>query len=80
MPQVDRPLDPPIFLDRMPVSADDIVAMIMDVLCDYLPPDSGISPRDALGHLMEIAESPLAIEIYEKEVARRQPRDVDSWH
>ncbi|HEV2517163.1 MAG TPA: hypothetical protein VGV07_18055 [Devosia sp.] len=67
-------------LGREPTSADDIVVMISDVLCDYLSPDSGVSSREAIGRLLAIIETPLALEIYEREMERRHPRDVDRWH
>lgn len=67
-------------LGRRPISADDIVVMISDVLYEYLPPDSGISREETINRLLEIIESPLALEIYEQEMQRRNPRDVDRWH
>ena len=67
-------------LGRHPASAEDIVVMVSDVLYEYLPPDSGISRQETINRLLEIIESPLAIEIYEQEMQRRNPRDVDRWH
>jgi len=67
-------------LGHDPVSADDIVVMVSDVLYDYLPSDSGISAQKALGRLIEIIESPMALEVYENEMQRRNPRDADRWH
>jgi hypothetical protein len=67
-------------LGRQPVRADDIVMMVSDVLYDYLPPDSGISSEEALGRLLEIIESPMALEIYENEMQRRNPRGAGRWH
>jgi hypothetical protein len=67
-------------LGRQPTSADDVVVMVADVLYDYLPSDSGIEPKEAINRLLEIIESPIAIEIYEHEMTRRQPRDADKWH
>jgi hypothetical protein len=54
--------------------------MVSDVLYDYLPPEGGISRKEAIDRLLEIIESPLALEIYEREMQRRNPRDVDRWH
>lgn len=67
-------------LGHEPMSADDIVVMVSDVLYDYLPTDSGIPAKEALGRLLEIIESPMALEIYENEMQRRNPRDADRWH
>ena len=67
-------------LGRQPVNADDIVVMMSDVLYDYLPPDSGITAQDAISRVLAILETPLAVEIYEREMERRQPRDADRWH
>jgi hypothetical protein len=80
MPQTQRYSEAEAKLGRQPVSAEDIVVMVSDVLYEYLPPDSGISQREALSRLLEIVESPLGIEIYEQEMQRRNPRDVDRWH
>lgn len=67
-------------LGHLPVNADDIVVMISDVLYEYLPPDSGVSEREALGEVLAILETPLALEIYEREMERRHPRDASRWH
>lgn len=67
-------------LGHLPVNADDIVVMVSDVLYDYLPPEGGIGRKEAIDRLLEIIESPLALEIYEREMQRRNPRDVDRWH
>jgi hypothetical protein len=80
MPQTQRYSEAEAKLGRQPVSAEDIVVMVSDVLYEYLPPDSGISQREALSRLLEIVESPLGIEIYEQEMQRRNQRDVDRWH
>lgn len=67
-------------LGHQPASADDVVIMISDVLYEYLPADSPMSAKDAIARLLEIIESPLALEIYENEMQRRNPRDADRWH
>lgn len=67
-------------LGHLPVNADDIVVMISDVLYEYLPRDSGVSAKEALGEVLAILETPLALEIYEREMERRHPRDASRWH
>ncbi len=67
-------------LVRQPVNADDIVVMVSDVIYGYLPPDSGVSPQEAISRLLAILETPLALEIYEREMERRHPRDASRWH
>jgi hypothetical protein len=67
-------------IDRQPTSADDIVTMIADVLYEYLPPESGVSPREALSRVLAIIETPLALEVVERELERRHPRDASRWH
>jgi hypothetical protein len=62
-------------LGHEPASADDIVVMVSDVLYD-----AEISTREALERLLAIIESPMALEIYENEMQRRNPRDADRWH
>ncbi len=80
MPATHRLSEAEAKLGRQPVSADDIVVMVSDVIYDYLPPDSGISREETIDRLLEIIDSPLAVEIYEQEMQRRNPRDVDRWH
>ena len=80
MPQTTRYSEAEAKLGRQPISADDIVVMVSDVLYEYLPPDSGISREETINRLLEIVESPLALEIYEQEMQRRNPRDVSRWH
>jgi len=67
-------------LGRQPTTADDVVVMLSDVLYGYLPPDSDLSPQEVISALLAIIETPLALEIYEREMERRQPRDADRWH
>lgn len=54
---------------------EDIVARLVEVL-DAPAPD----PRELVSRLLEVVETPLAIEIYDREMERRQPRDVGRWH
>jgi hypothetical protein len=80
MPQTQRYSEAEAKLGRQPASADDVVVMVSDVLYDCLPPDSGISREETINRLLEIIESPLALEIYEQEMQRRNPLDADRWH
>ena len=56
-------------------SPEDIVARLAEVL-DAPAPD----PRELISRLLEGVETPLAIEIYDMEMERRQPRDVGRWN
>ena len=56
-------------------SADDVVAKITDAL-DEPSPD----PRALVDRLLEVVDSPLALEVYDQEMERRRPRDADRWH
>jgi hypothetical protein len=80
MPDIERLTEAETRLGRQPVSADDIIVMVSDALYDYLPTDSGVSREETIKRLLAIIESPLALEIYEQEMQRRNPRDVDRWH
>lgn len=80
MPQLHHLTEAEAKLGRQPISADDIVVMVSDALYEHLAADSGISKKQTIGRLLAIIESPLAIEIYEQEMQRRNPRDVDRWH
>lgn len=66
-------------LGHEPVSPDDIVVMISDVLYKQLR-GGEISLQEAIYRVFEILESPLALQIYENEMQRRNPRDADRWH
>ena len=113
-----------------PPDASDIVVQVTDILYEYLPPDSGISPelavrrvqevmnsdagmaayvqatvhaneaspedvvlqlaevldapapdpRELISRLLGVVDSPLALEVYNREMERRRPRDADRWH
>lgn len=80
MPNARSHISPIELLGRSPTSADDIVVMITDVLYEYLQPDSDVGPEEAVDRVLEILESAIAVEIYDREMARRQPRAVDTWH
>lgn len=80
MPDARPDISPIERLGRSLTSADDIVVMITDVLYEYLPPDSGVTAKEAIDRVLAVLESPIAIEIYDREMARRQPRDADTWH
>ena len=56
-------------------SADDLVAQLADVLDEPAP-----DPRELISRLLGVVESPLAIEVYDREMERRRPREQDSWH
>ena len=120
------PPQPPLITEP-----DDIVVQATDILFEYLPPDSGITPelavirvkalldspagaqahltdllepaemtnaadvvvrlaqvldagapdaKEMVSRLLEVVESPLAVEVYDREMERRRPRDADRWH
>lgn len=56
-------------------SPEDVVLQLADVL-EAPAPD----PRELIGRLIEVVDSPLALKVYDREMARRQPRDADRWH
>lgn len=56
-------------------SADDVVAQIADVL-----DAPAMDPRELISRLLEVVDAPLALEVYDREMERRQPRDADRWH
>src|SRR5690606_24872060 len=112
------------------LTADEIVVKVSDIIYDYLPPDSGIDPVDAvrdiaaivngpsgvtafledamhpgrvdardvvvqlhdalelpsvhpqqtISRLIAVVETPLAVEVYDREMQRREQRDADIWH
>lgn len=120
------PPQPPLITEP-----DDIVVQAADILFEYLPHDSGITPelavirvkalldspagaqayltdllepaemtnaadvvvrlaqvldagapdaKEMVSRLLEVVESPLAVEVYDREMERRRPRDADRWH
>jgi len=56
-------------------SAEDVVLRLADVLDAPAP-----HPRELISRLLEVVDSPLALEVYDREMKRRQPRDADRWH
>lgn len=62
-------------LGRQPTSSDDVVVMVSDVIYD-----TSLEPEEALARITEILEGPFALEVYENEMQRREPRDANRWH
>ena len=56
-------------------NAADVVVSLVDVLDRPAP-----HPKELVSRLLEVVESPLAVEVYDREVERRRPRDADRWH
>jgi hypothetical protein len=56
-------------------TAEDVVAQIADVLDASAP-----NPKEMISQLLEVVDSPLALEVYDREMERRRPRDADRWH
>ncbi len=54
-------------------SANEIVTRLTEVL-DAPSPD----PRNLIGKLLEVVDGPLALEVYDREMERRQPREIDT--
>lgn len=57
------------------VNANDVVVQLHDALA---PP--AMHAAQTISRLLEVMESPLAVEVYDREMRRREPRDADSWH
>jgi len=56
-------------------NAADVVVKLVDVLDRPAP-----HPQELVSRLLEVVESPLAVEVYDREMERRRPRDAGSWH
>jgi hypothetical protein len=52
-----------------------VVVRLAQVL-DAGAPDA----KEMVSRLLEVVESPLAVEVYDREMERRRPRDADRWH
>lgn len=59
----------------MQTDANDVVVQLVDVLDRPAP-----HPKELVSRLLEVIESPLAVEVYDREMQRRQPRDADHWN
>ncbi|MGN6486292.1 MAG: hypothetical protein ACTHLT_00545 [Devosia sp.] len=57
------------------VDARDVVVQLHDAL-----EMASIDPRQTISRLVEVMETPLAVEVYDREMQRREPRDADTWH
>jgi len=56
------------------VDANDVVVRLHEALA--LP---AIHPAQVVSRLLEVMESPLAVEVCDREMRRREPRDADHW-
>jgi hypothetical protein len=56
-------------------NAADVVVRLAQVL-DAGAPDA----KEMVSRLREVVESPLAVEVYDREMERRRPRDAARWH
>jgi hypothetical protein len=73
---VDGPAGVAAFVeDAMHPDLVDVVVQLHDVLA--LP---AVHPSQIVSRLLEVMESSLAVEVYEREMRRREPRDAESWH
>ena len=58
-----------------PQTAEEIVVEAQKMIQRYLPPDSGISAKDALSEIIGLLDTPQARRIFEEVEARRP----DGW-
>lgn len=56
-------------------NAADVVVALSQVL-DAGAPDA----REMVSRMLEVVERPLAVEVYDRAMERRRPRDVGQWH
>jgi len=61
-----------------PETAEAMVVAAIEIIAKYLPP-GGITEHEAMNDLIELFDGDTALEIYEAEMNRRNPRDADSW-
>lgn len=57
------------------VDARDVVVQLHEALAA-----PRFHPLQTIDRLLAVLESPLAVEVYDREMQRRQPRDADAWH
>ncbi|MEO6012276.1 MAG: hypothetical protein ABIQ30_01640 [Devosia sp.] len=71
----------PLYLDRSPRTAEELIAMGAEIMADYLEPDGGLTDRDVVNRMLELFDNPTAVEALDREMQRRAGgRDVDNWH
>lgn len=69
----------PVEMNTMPPeTAEAMVVAAIEIIAKHLPP-GGITEHEAMNDLIELFDGDRALEIYEAEMNRRNPRDVDSW-
>jgi hypothetical protein len=56
-------------------NAADVVVKLIEVL-----DADATHAKEMVSRLLEVVESPLAVEVYDREMERRRPRDADRWH
>jgi len=57
------------------VDARDVVVQLHDAL-----EAPSLHPAQTISRLVGVIETPLAVEVYDREMQRREPRDADRWH
>lgn len=57
------------------VDARDVVVQLHDAL-----EAPSLHPAQTIDRLLGVIESPLAVEVYDRQMHRREPRDADRWH
>jgi hypothetical protein len=56
-------------------NAADVVVQLVDAL-----DRPAIDAPDLIARLIGVVQTPLSVEVYDREMERRKPRDADTWH
>ena len=71
----------PAVLDRLPRPPEELIATGAEIMSQFLDPEGGLTEHDVVERMLELFDNPTAIEVYEREMARRNGgRDADRWH
>jgi len=73
------PVIHPIYFNRPLRSAEELIAVGADIMATYQ--DAELTTDEVIERMLELFESPVAIEALERELERRASgRDADNWH
>jgi hypothetical protein len=74
-------LSQPQFLNRIPLTPEDLIAMGAEKMADFIEPGSDVTEHEVVEFMLELFDNPTAIEALDREMQRRtRGTHADRWH